>query len=68
MNRVDLIKIDVEGAESEVLKGALKTLKKFHPQIIFEAWSKEDLEKSEKILKALNYSIKQLNAENYLAC
>lgn len=67
LNRADLIKIDVEGAESEVLKGAEKTLRKFRPKIIFEAWSKEDLEKSEKILKALNYSIKQLNSENYLA-
>ncbi|PLX00522.1 MAG: FkbM family methyltransferase [Marinilabiliales bacterium] len=34
--RVDLIKIDVEGAEFKVLKGAYNTLKKSKPIIIFE--------------------------------
>jgi FkbM family methyltransferase len=35
-NRVDLIKIDVEGGEFGVLKGAEKVIEKFHPVIIFE--------------------------------
>jgi len=34
--RVDLIKIDVEGAELMVLKGAEETLKRYRPQIICE--------------------------------
>lgn len=34
--KVDLIKIDVEGAEFNVLKGAYNTLKKSRPVIIFE--------------------------------
>lgn len=34
--RVDLIKIDVEGAEFKVLKGAYNTLEKSRPIIIFE--------------------------------
>ena len=34
--RVDLIKIDVEGGELGVLKGATKIIEKFHPVIIFE--------------------------------
>ena len=34
--RVDLIKIDVEGGEYGVLKGAEKVIEKFHPVIIFE--------------------------------
>ena len=33
---VDLIKIDVEGAEMEVLEGALKTVKSQKPLVIFE--------------------------------
>jgi hypothetical protein len=33
---VDLIKIDVEGGELGVLKGATKIIEKFHPVIIFE--------------------------------
>lgn len=35
-NRVDLIKIDVEGGEFGVLSGAEKVIEKFHPVIIFE--------------------------------
>jgi FkbM family methyltransferase len=34
--KVDLIKIDVEGGEMLVLKGAVQTLKKYRPLIIFE--------------------------------
>ncbi|UZO81877.1 FkbM family methyltransferase [Aquimarina sp. ERC-38] len=34
--RIDLIKLDVEGAEFNVLKGAESTLKKFKPIVIFE--------------------------------
>ncbi|WP_373523224.1 FkbM family methyltransferase [Aquiflexum sp.] len=35
-HHVDLIKIDVEGAELQVLKGALKTLKKYKPYLMIE--------------------------------
>ena len=34
--RVDLIKIDVEGGEFDVLKGGVQLLRKFQPVIIFE--------------------------------
>jgi FkbM family methyltransferase len=36
LDRVDVIKIDVEGAEFEVLKGAAKTLDDFRPVLIVE--------------------------------
>lgn len=36
LNRVDAIKIDVEGAELLVLKGTLDTLKRFHPKLVIE--------------------------------
>lgn len=36
MNRLDFIKIDVEGMELEVLKGAEHTLQRFHPVLYFE--------------------------------
>jgi len=68
IKKVNLIKIDVEGAESLVLKGALKTLKNSHPKIIFEAWDKEHLDKVKKILKPFNYKIKKMdNFNNYFA-
>jgi len=67
IKRVDLIKIDVEGAEADVLKGAMKTLKSSHPKIVFEAWDEKYLRKIEKILKPLNYKIVKIAEENYLA-
>lgn len=36
LTRVDAIKIDVEGAEVGVLRGAAKTLEKFHPKVVIE--------------------------------
>lgn len=34
--QIDMIKIDVEGAELQVLKGALKTLEKYKPHLMIE--------------------------------
>ena len=36
LTRVDAIKIDVEGAEGLVLRGAINTLKRFHPKVVLE--------------------------------
>jgi hypothetical protein len=37
-NRIDLIKIDVEGWEHDVLKGSKRIVEKFRPLIFFESW------------------------------
>lgn len=37
--RVDWLKVDVEGAEVEVLQGAADTLKRFKPKLMLEVWS-----------------------------
>jgi FkbM family methyltransferase len=34
--RVDVIKVDVEGAEVSVMRGALDTLRRFHPKVVIE--------------------------------
>lgn len=36
VDRLDWIKLDVEGMESRILKGAAETLNKFHPRLLIE--------------------------------
>src|SRR5205085_7178000 len=36
LSRVDAIKVDVEGAELSVLRGAVDMLKRFHPKLVIE--------------------------------
>lgn len=67
IDKVDLIKIDVEGAEEDVIKGGIELLKKSHPKIIFEAWDKTYFDRIKKILIPLNYKIKRIDHINYLA-
>lgn len=53
LTEVDLIKIDVEGHEAEVLKGAQDTLKRNRPHILVETKGRAD--EVDKILTALDY-------------
>jgi FkbM family methyltransferase len=67
---IRLIKIDVEGLEMEVLKGALKTIKdNDFPPIIFEAWTYkpwyEDRRKDLiKFVESLGYNITTIGENN----
>lgn len=67
IKRVDLIKIDVEGSEIDVLKGAQKILRTYHPKIICESLNKESEEGIAKILKKFKYNVKRIHKENVLA-
>jgi hypothetical protein len=54
-NRVDLLKIDVEGMEIEVLAGAEILIQSFSPIIIVE-WIKSPKEELKNILTRFNYA------------
>jgi FkbM family methyltransferase len=40
--KIDLIKIDVEGAEAMVIAGGLKAIKAHSPVVVFESWASAD--------------------------
>ncbi len=77
IKRLDFIKIDTDGHEPEVLKGAIKTLIKYHPKVIFEVGQYLMAEKKVNqtfyldYFKKLNYRLydgqskKSLSAENF---
>ncbi|MDX2007805.1 MAG: FkbM family methyltransferase [Meiothermus sp.] len=66
LTRVDVIKIDVEGAELGVLKGGIATLRRFHPALILEynpeAYKSADYQASDlfDLLSALSYQFAAL--------
>lgn len=66
---IDLIKIDVEGAEHMVLKGAKRILTEGSPRIIIEIWPTPSTKAREckNMLSELGYSIKKITPINYIA-
>ena len=63
-DKINFIKIDAEGAEFKVLKGAEQTIKRNKPKIIVEVFK----HKKNNIIKWAtehNYNIEQINCENY---
>ena len=55
INNIDLIKIDVEGFETNILQGGLSIIKKSSPIILMESLTQETLEKQFELLSELGY-------------
>jgi FkbM family methyltransferase len=51
----NVIKIDVEGGEAEVLKGAAVSIERYHPQMIVEIHRDEALRATEEFLRHVSY-------------
>lgn len=65
-DKIDLIKIDVEGFEYQVLSGAKKTLAKYNPVIIIESFANK-FEQVNSLLNSYGYKmIKDLGGSNYV--
>lgn len=54
-DRVDLLKVDVEGGELEVLRGASLTLRMHRPLVVAEAQDLESLWELDGVLESLGY-------------
>ncbi len=52
---IELIKIDVEGMEIDVLKGATNTLKRCKPELFIEAFNQENFDALNNYLKKFDY-------------
>lgn len=63
----NLMKIDVEGAEVLVLKGAINTLRSHRPEIFAEVHSSDLLAQCERLLKGEGYTIELLDEDRALA-
>ena len=59
INRLDFVKIDVEGKEVRVLEGGQETFSRFTPALILEVWCEEenDRKKIAELLRSWGYSI-----------
>ena len=71
--QIDFIKIDVEGSEYDVLTGAIKTIEKFKPVILYEYSNtirkmseSEYTKQSFELLQKLEYTQFQIVGESHL--
>lgn len=59
----DYIKVDVEGAEADVLAGARTLLEKYHPVLFIDTHNREAHNATVEILSGLNYDIRCLDGK-----
>lgn len=58
------LKIDVEGAELSVLRGAINTLKKYYPAIFLSTHSSEINKHCRNLLSGLGYNLKSISGNS----
>jgi FkbM family methyltransferase len=65
LDRLDYLKIDTEGAELEVLKGGIETIKKYKPKMLLEAHLFKDENMGQKLIDFLEPLGYKLNIQPY---
>lgn len=66
LNRLDFIKIDVEGHELDVFKGAVETIKRCRPVIWSETLTRAQKKTLSSYLKSFGYTVQTLDDTNSL--
>lgn len=61
---VRLIKVDVEGAEGQLLKGAEKTITRFRPNLVVELHNPEQDMEVARLLQSWNYRIERVDGSS----
>ena len=67
LNRVDFIKLDIEGSELDALLGARRMLSQFHPTIVAETkfgWNHNEIR---QLLNATDYECRSFHGDSILA-
>jgi hypothetical protein len=64
----DYIKVDVEGAEMSALSGATSILERFHPTLFLAVHTKEINRQCCSFLRALDYQLKAIDAQDVEDC
>jgi FkbM family methyltransferase len=70
LRRLDLIKMDIEGAEIEALEGAGEVLRKYQPRLLIQAYHQRDgvrtFERCARYLTQFGYQCRELKPESGL--
>lgn len=66
LNRLDFVKMDVQGGELDILKGAGKTIARFRPKIFLEADNLSDLGAIYDYLSSFDYKVFYILANSNL--
>jgi len=65
LQKPDVIKIDVEGAEYGVFKGAIRTITKYQPVLYYEAHETKHFKEIYEMLAPLNYNFYWAQVSNF---
>ena len=66
IDRIDFIKIDVEGMEYDVLMGGNDSIEKYKPTLCIEIWDPENLKNIQNDLSEIGYTMKKIQGYDYL--
>jgi len=65
LEKLDFIKVDVEGAELEVIRGATRPIEKDRPRILVECHERENAAWIDTWLDRIGYNVNRIHGGGY---